>query len=165
MQVNSISNYSYNQPSFGMAKLTAKGREVAGEFLEAIPEFMSSKAYTKKNLLKSTLKAKSVSPKALEKLFSFADTPFADKNAQFVKKQILPPTGYRTIKKYLAKSPDSPVSQTLTTSLQKVFDDNISNPQVTSKQGKKILDLIKDLMPTEELTKRLAVISDRIFSK
>ena len=174
-----------NQPSFGMAKLTKKGQAAAKHFVGKLPQFVDDSVYTRKNLLKRILKGKTgeVTPQKIADFFEYSDTQFADKNAQFIKKQILPLTGRAKIKSFLAdehlkavkvlRENNQKVSSADTTeagmalidSIRNAFDLNINNPQVSAKKGKQMLDLIKDFLGTEEHIQRAAVVSDKLYAK
>lgn len=185
MQVNFQSaSYAQNQPSFGMAKLTRRGEEVAKRFIGELPQYAKQEVYVKKNVLKGIIKESQKSgldPRRISCFFSYGSTQFGDKNAQFVQKQLLPRTGTSTIKSFLAadhrqavamlenpKAPANALTESgtvLVDSIKEVFDRNINNPQLSSKKGKKVLDIIKNYLSPEEFAERLAVLSDKLFSK
>ena len=182
MQVNSINN----QPSFGMAKLTSKGRVAAKAFVSELPKFYDATVYQKKNILGkllSEVSKGSAEPGAIDAFFKQAQTPYATLNQQFVDKQILTLRGKRAIKKFLgndharaakalADNQEKVYESSLTTkggelvdSIISVFDRNINNPEISAKKGKGMLDLVKRYIAVEDLTKRTAVVSEKILSK
>ncbi len=172
------------QTSFGMAQLTKRGQCAARKFIAELPEFADQRVYTKKNILRALLsnKKKPVSADEITDFFTLGDTQFTDKNAQFIKKQILTLTGQSRIKKFL-KDEHIKASKVIPSNRQNcansttergmaliegikgIFDKNINNPDVSSKKGAKILDLIRDYLGIEEHTQRAAVVKDRLYSK
>lgn len=175
MQINSLSSTNnYSRPSFGMAKLTQRGQDVARRFISDIPEFVDTKCYKKPRILNSLLKkyAKGADVR-LDRFFRAGTTPYASNNKKFIDKQI---TGFRSkwaIKSFLKKNSsvsDDTVTlnekgENLVDQLLRLFDVNISNPEVSSKQGKKILDLIEPYLSTDELVDRSTVVTNKAFSK
>lgn len=185
MQVSFQSSKVQSQPSFGMAQLTKKGQIAAKRFVTELPQFADQEVYVRKNILKKLLSPKNeqLTPQAITDFFAYGDTQFTDKNAQFVKKQILPITGQTRIRNFLqqehAKAANilqennGKVYSTTTTEngmaliegIKDLFDKNINNPEVSSKKGAKMLDLIKQYLGTEEHIQRAAVVTDRMYSK
>ena len=185
MQVSFQSSKVQSQPSFGMAQLTKKGQIAAKRFVAELPQFADQDVYVRKNMLKKLLSPKNgqVAPQTITDFFTYGDTQFTDKNAQFIKKQILPITGQARIKSFLQQehtkaanilqeNNDKVYSTTTTESgmaliegIIGLFDKNINNPEVSGKKGAKMLDLIKQYLGTEEHVQRAAVITDRMYSK
>ena len=183
MQIQLNANVS-SQPNFGMAKLTKKGECAAKRFVtKELQVFFDQAPYCKKNMLKNVLKY-DVKSQELNDLFEYGVTNFADKNAQFVKKQLMPKTGRWKIKSYLAKEHQIAAEQfakenekaahvTLLTeegdclvkNILNVFDSNINNPLVTRKQGLKMLDTIKQYLSSSDHMSRAAIMTDKIYSK
>lgn len=180
MKVNSINTQAH--PSFGMAKLTQKGRKMAQTHIgDKFKTFAKQTPYTKRNVLKKMLTEGQEWP-AISDFFKYGCTCFEDKNAQFIKKQILPITGRRTISRLLkedsaqaAKSLGTNVSNTealplsnggklFVEALLDVFDTNIGNTKVPKKNGLKFLDLIKQYITPEQHISRAAILSDKMYS-
>lgn len=182
VQLNSNSNL-YSQPSFGMAKLTAKGKMLAKDYLQGnLKMFPKQNAYVDRNMLKQLLQGE-VSSSSIQKFMQHGLTDFDDKNASFINKQILTHSGKRAIRRFLeddkqkALNPTgyieknvSPVNLTdkggvLVDSILDVFDANIANPKLSRRKGIKMLDLIKQYLTTDEHSVRRIILSDDIYSK
>ena len=183
MQVQFNTN-STSQPNFGMAKLTKKGECAVKRFITSeLPEFFDQAPYQKKNMLKGALRC-DATMQELDDLFEYGVTNFADKNAQFVKKQLMPKTGRWKIKSFLANQHQIAAEQfakdnqkaahvTLLTeegdclvkNILNVFDTNINNPMVSKKQGLKMLDVIKQYLPSSDHMSRSAIMTDKIYAK
>ena len=183
MQVN-FQTSKVPQTSFGMARLTQKGELAAKRFItKNLTSFASQAPYNQKNILLSILN-ENTKVKDIENFFTFAMTPFGDKNATFIKKQLMPLSARNRIKKFLTQDHNAaaqkflqenrkPASSTLLgekgealiNSILDTFDTNINNEYVSRKNGKKMLDTIKRYLTTEEHVPRTAIMTDKIYTK
>jgi len=175
MQINSLSsNANYSRPSFGMAKLTQRGEAAARRFISDFPEFIDTRSYKKTNMLKSLLKKYTKGADIdLGRFFEAGTTVYPNNNEKFIKKQIIGMRSRGTIKKFLKRNStisDDAVTlnekgTNLVSQLLNLFDKNISNPEVSSKQGRKILELIEPYLTTDELADRSTIVTNRAFSR
>lgn len=173
MQISPLNNNIQRQ-SFGMAKLTTKGEEAARTFVDALPDFLDTRCYHK-NLLKPLLKKGSATLETdLVELFQAGNTVYPFNNKLFIKKQISGFGAKGAIAKFLKRETTgttdgvptlSTKGQTLIDELLRLFDTNVSNPEVSSAQGKKILNIVSPYVPTDVLIPRSSVVSNKIFSK
>lgn len=171
------------QPSFGMAKLTQKGEELAKRYIsQDLQQFISQKPYQKRNMLAKLLR-RNPNTDTIQNLFSYGMTEFGDKNVQFVNMQLTPLTGRLRIKSYLSKESKKALNgaftqgngttidtlteegKSLVNSILALFDANIANPQMSKKKGLRVLDMIKNYMDSDQHIKRAAILSDKIYSK
>ncbi len=174
MQVN-FNSYRATSPSFGMAKLTEKGKEVVTKTLGSIPTFESDVIYTKKNVLAKMLKKFKKTPVSADEIkdvFKAGMTDSSFQNKMFAKKQLLTMDGQRTIKSFLKKQSkaagdagNTEVGNALVNSVVSFFDRNISNEMISAKQGKAILDTVKKQAESSKISERLSIVTDKIFSK
>ena len=171
MQINNISSNS-NQPNFGMAKLTKKGRSLVRQTYGAIPQFID-KTFSKKNELSRMLKS-GVQDGQIADFFCGGLSDYALINSKFYKSQIGTLSGKYQIKKFLKKNTDSSqgishklssIGEELKNQLVAFFDKNINNECISAKQGKKILSLVEPYMEINEFAKRNAIVTDRLFSR
>ena len=181
MNINTINSSSRNSQTFGMAKLTNKGVALANDVLGSVTKYADSKVYQKKNMLKKLLnkinKDPNLNPASeLSDFFANGKTEYALNNQLFIKKQILPIFSQMKIKSFLKadsavakKSHSSELltekGKALTGEMLDMFDQNIANERVSSKKGRKILDLVKPYVDSQEISKRVGIISDKYFAK
>lgn len=181
MNINTINSNYRNSQSFGMAKLTAKGMELADNVLGSVTKYNDSKVYQKKNMLKKLINKVSKdsnldAASEFSTFFANGKTEYALNNQLFVKKQILPITGQMKIKSFLeadstkAKKTDASkqltaTGEALTGQLLDIFDKNVANERISSKKGRKILDLVKPYVDSQEVSKRIGIVSDKFFAK
>lgn len=165
MQINNINT----QPSFGMARLTKKGRTLVNQTYGNIPHFID-KTFSKKNELARLLKSNPEQGK-ISDFFKGGISDYALINSKFYKSQIGTISGKHQIKKFLKiKSSKNPQNLAdtgleLKDQLLAFFDKNISNEQISAKQGKKILTLIEPYVKIDEFAKRNTIVTDKLFSK
>lgn len=172
MQISAVNN-NKNQ-SFGMAKLTTKGEEAARTFVSTLPDFIDTTCYHK-NVLKPLLKKGSATLETdIVELFQAGNTNYPFNNSLFINKQIFGFRAKSVINKFLKRettgvvdgvSTLSPKGQTLVDELLRLFDANISNPEVKSSKGKKILDIVAPYVPTDVLVPRSSVVTNKLFTK
>lgn len=166
------------QPSFGMAKLTQRGLDAAKDFISDLPTYSNDKLYSKPRVLKSFLKGKQgvITPDSIKEIFSHGQTSFADKNAEFVNKQIMSLTSRKTINKFLKSEGRnigdsgnldmmSENGKALVGSIMDLFDKNVANKRVSRTKGVAMLDLIKKYIDPEAHSKRAALVMDKLYSK
>lgn len=168
MQVNFNTNLN-SRPSFGMAKLTDKGKKVVESVMGSVPKLGSDFVYTEKNILPNMLKKKEfVPPEKISGFFKLGLTNSSFLNKKFAQNQLLTSQSQRAIKSFLKKQDkigDSLTANALVDSVVQFFDKNISNEMISAKDNKKILDTVKEYVEPEKLYERLAIVSDKIFSK
>ena len=186
MRIQPSTSFSYkNNTSFGMAKLTTKGQELAKQVLNVdfIDFAKLQQPYTKKGMLEDLISKREHDPDKIKKLFKFATTEFEDKNAEFIRMQILPFNTRRKIKQYLAKDHAQCAAMTgfntdknqclcltefgtaIVENLLNVFDVNVSNRLVSKNDGIKILDLLRDYIHVDTLLKRTGILTDKAYTK
>lgn len=176
MRVNSFSNSnSYSaSPSFGMAKLTQKGTEAATNLLGSLPHYVDTACYSKKGLLSKLIRQAKKGDVDFVEFFRAGVTDFPYNNKLFAKKQILPFFSKRAIKGFLKKQSGSAdggfdslsdKGQQLVVELANFFDKNLSNPEISSKDGKKILNLIEPYIPTDQFAPRSAIVTSKKLAK
>lgn len=175
-----------NQPNFGMARLTSQGKTAARAFVDNLPIYTDARAYKKKNMLKKLLNSVSkgnAQSSNIDEFLKQGQTTYATLNRQFVDKQLLTLRGKSSIKRFLnadhknlAKNiteqsqtlPENALSETgerLVKSLLEIFDSNISNPEISAKKCRGILNMIKKYLPFDDFAKRSAVVSERFLSR
>lgn len=177
MQVNSV-NYNSN-PSFGMAKLTKRGAEFVRANIGELNKFVDPTPYKTRNLLPKILndvKAEKLGGKDISAFFDAANTAFQDANAKFVKNQVTTMSAGYAIDSFIKKG--TPIDKktgkletakatenvkTLVGELKKLFDINVSNPDVSAKDGKKILNHIQGFLSNEEIASRHSAITNKTF--
>ena len=174
MQVN-FNSYRATSPSFGMAKLTEKGREVVTKTLGSVPTFESDVIYTKKDVLAKMLKKfkkSPVSPDEIRDVFQAGMTDSSFQNKMFAKKQLLTRNGQGAIKSFLkaqskaaGDTGNTEVGNALIDSVVGFFDRNISNEMISAKEGKMILDTVKTQADASKVSERLSIVTDKMFSK
>ncbi len=174
------------QPNFGMARLSAQGKIAARAFVDDLPKFTDARVYKKKNmfkkLLNSVLKGTAQSSN-IDEFLKQGQTTYATLNRQFVDKQLLTLGGRSSIKRFLnadhqnaakiiadktQKVPEDALSDTgtaLVKSLLAIFDSNISNPEISARKCKSILNMINKYLPVDEFAKRTAVVSEKFLSR
>lgn len=177
MRVNSLSgsncNYSSKSPSFGMAKLTQKGTEAVTNLLGTLPQYVDTTCYSKKGLLKGLIKKSKKVDVNFTEFFRAGNTEFPYNNKLFAKKQILPMRSMHAIKRFLKKQSGSEggfdsmsdKGKELVIELINLFDKNLSNPELSSKEGRKILNLVEPYIQTDEFAARSAIVSSRKLAK
>lgn len=179
-------NYTSNQPNFGMARLTAQGKTAARAFVDNLPIYTDARVYKKKNIFEKLLNSVSkgnAQGSNIDEFLRQGQTTYATLNRQFVDKQLLTLRGKSSIKRFLkadhknlAKNiteqsqtlPENALSETgemLVKSLLEVFDSNISNPEISARKCKGILNMIKKYLPFDDFAKRSAVVSERFLSR
>lgn len=175
---------NYAQPSFGMAKLTKKGAEVAKQFLGDIPKLADGGALTVKNMTPDVIRAAknskaSEASEIVGDFFERGTSNFGIDNAAFVKKQILPAKSYHTLKSFLkaqckeATPKKGGMDTTKQTALGKqvvgnlveIFDKNIANDNLSRKQCQKVLKLAEPYMEASDVAPRIAVTSSKLYAK
>ena len=173
MQINTVKNFKNNQPNFGMAKLTAKGRKLVQQTYGTIPYF-ADKNFSKKNSLSRLLKS-NVLTGDIERFFDGGLSDYALVNKKFYQTQLSTLSGRYQIKKFLKANIDTQAgSGGLVKTLNKIgnelkeqiivfFDKNVNNELISARQGKKLLSLIEPYMQVDEFAKRNAILSDRVF--
>lgn len=171
MQLNNISNSS-NQPKFGFARLTKKGKNLVRQTYGTVPQFID-KTFSKRNELSRLLKSE-VQYGDISNFFHGGLSNYALINSKFYKSQIGTLTGKHQIKRFLKTNTDNSegigqklntIGEELKNQLIAFFDKNINNECISAKQGKKILSLVEPYMEVDEFAKRNAIVTDKIFSK
>ena len=171
MRIN-FNSYRPQNQSFGMAKLTERGQQAISPW--CVSEnivYENDMPYTKKDLLAKTLNKKGVTIDHIEDFMSKGATTSFLKNKLFIEKQLLTSSGQKTIKTYLKNQAKlsktgemTQKGQVLVDNVIKVFDVNLPNPLLSAKDGKAMLDMVKKYADPVEISKRLSVVSDKIFS-
>lgn len=179
MRITNTTPSLHNNPSFGMAQLTKKGEAIAKHIVhDKFINFVNQAPYSKANLLAESLQP-DFDPHFINRICNSGTTRFADKNAQFVDKQLLTLKSRFKIKSFLRAEHSKAIStaqsgeltkltengQALVDSILRVFDSNISNPNISRKKCLKLLDIIKGYIPTEEHLKRVALLVDKFYVK
>ena len=175
MQINNVS--AYNNTSFGMARLKPDGEKLAEGFTQLV-DFVDQGVY-KKNVLGpvlSELSGKKSSPLKFGDvidIFKAGDTSFADKNAKFVKNNIL--KSKKAIDKFFRANSEIKTvggekkcimnenAKALVGELKHSFDINVGNPEFSAKDGSKLLDMFARFLPHDELVPRHSVVTNKIF--
>ena len=179
-------NHTNKQQNFGMARLTSQGKAAARAFIEQLPQYTDARVYKKKNmfgkLLYSVSKG-SAQSSSIDEFLKQGQTTYATLNRQFVDKQLLTLRGKSSIKRFLNADhknlarniteqsqalPENALSETglkLVKSLLDIFDSNISNPEISARKCRGILNMIKKYLPFDDFAKRSAVVSERFLSK
>lgn len=171
MKIYSYSNNNIKSQNFGMAKLTEKGRIAVQSYMTSIPKFSADKAYFQKDVLADLLlnnKRLPVTQDALNDIFECGMSESSLQNKFFAKNQLLTSKGKNAIRTFLkiqTTDKTSEIGNGLINNVIAFFDRNISNERISAKESKKILDTVKDYANPEEISQRLSIVMDKMFSK
>ena len=172
------------KPSFGMAKLTKQGAEVAKQFLGELPELAKGGALSVKNMTPKILEAAGEAKGAeaariAGDFFEKGASKFEIDNATFVKKQILPIRSHHSIKNFLKSqckeanakkggmdvSKQTALGKEVIGKLVEIFDKNIASEELSRRQCQKVLKLAEPYMEASEVAPRVTVVSGKLYSK
>lgn len=127
-------------PSFGLAKLNETGIATADTFGFQRNEFLNNRLFEKQGIFKKPAISDEL---AAGKTFTDICTDYgcstmAGANAAFIKTQILPKKGASAIKNV--------ESQDAAKGLQKLYEHNYDNPELSIKDTRELLERVKEFM-------------------
>jgi len=140
---------SNNTPSFGMARLNQKGKDICDELEISRNYFLNPNMYKSAGLFQKPAIIKELGKMPLDSICEkYGCSNNAESNAKFIKTQIL--------KTNLKKLPVE--NSEISDSLVKLYEHNFDNPELSKKDTEKLLSMVEDNMSLTEYTQHVGLM-------
>lgn len=154
--ISKLSGAASYSPSFGLAKLSEVGSQVAATFGHPSNSYVNGDLYKRQNLFDDSALANEIqSGQSFTKLCDdYGCTKFAMANAAFINSQI--------IGKKSAKALNLVPSDELQKGLTKLYYANYDNPELSKRNTKALLKLLKSTMAPDEYVKNIGLLEEGV---